>query len=689
VAASTFRSLRVRNYRLYFTGQIISVSGTWMQSVAQAWLVVRYLAPHGQEGLDVGITTALQFLPMLLLGAWGGLVADRVDKQRLLFATQASAGMLALVLGLLVQLGHGPAGLARLWEVYVLALLLGVVNLFDNPARQTFVIEMVGKEDLPNAVSLNSIVMNGARVIGPALSGVLIATVGLAVCFEANAASYVAVIVALALMRRGELHSSERVERAKGQLREGLRYVWHNPRLRQPLVLVFVVGLFAYNFNVLLPLFARLTFRGNAATFSALTALMAGGAVVGGLVVASRGKPTVHRLTGVGIAFGIAIAAVALSPSLPVAYVLIVPMGALSISFIATANSTLQMRVEQKMRGRVMALYAIGFLGTAPIGAPLVGWISQAASPRVALLIGAASAVITSAAVLARHRRSTRPRRRRSEPVRRTGSSPPSRAPSSASPDRPAQYDRGVGAIGRLARLGAATAGAAALAQYLPSVCVLGQWSPVPVRSLPLGMCRWCGRAGQDAVALTFDDGPSPDSTPRTLELLDALGMRATFFVLGCLAEEHPELVEEIRKRGHGVASHGYAHEHHLLRTPSWIRRDLVRSVEVAEKAGWRPRWYRPSYGQLTATTVFEARRHGMEVVLWWAWGREWAESDPHAVMARLERRLDPGAIVLLHDTDVSCPPGTAALTHSTLELLGEQLASKGLRATALDELVL
>jgi MFS family permease len=405
LAASTFRSLRVRNYRLYFTGQIVSVSGTWMQSVAQAWLVVRYLAPKGQAGIDVGITTALQFLPMLLFGAWGGLVADRVDKQRLLFATQTSAGALALALGILVQLGHGPAGMAHLWEVYLLALLLGVVNLFDNPARQTFVIEMVGKEDLPNAVSLNSIVMNGARVIGPALSGLLIATVGIAICFEVNAASYVAVIVALALMRRSELHPSERVERAKGQLRAGLAYAWRTPRLREPLLLVFVVGLLAYNFNVILPLLAHLTFHGGAATFSALTSLMAGGAVIGGLIVANRGNPTIHRLTAIGMCFGVLISAVAWAPTLTMAFVAIVPMGALSIAFIATANATIQLRVEPTMRGRVMALYAIGFLGTAPIGAPLVGWISQTASPRVALTVGATAAFVASAVILFRHRR--------------------------------------------------------------------------------------------------------------------------------------------------------------------------------------------------------------------------------------------------------------------------------------------
>ena len=376
-AGTTFRSLRVRNYRLYFIGQLISVSGTWTQSVALAWLVVGYLAPRGQRGVDVGITTALQFLPMLLFGAWAGLVVDRVDKRRLLFATQAAAAVLALVLGMLVLWGRGPTGAATLWEVYLLALFLGVVNMFDNPARQTFVIEMVGKDDLPNAVSLNSIIMNGARVIGPAISGVLIATVGIGACFIANAASYVAVIVALALMRRTELHLAQRVVRAKGQLRDGLRYVWRTPNLRDPLVLVFIVGLLAYNFTVILPLLARETFHGGAGTFALLTSLMAGGAVVGGLVVANRGKPNIHRLTAVGTVFGVLIAAVALSPNLATAGALLVVMGGFSIAFIATANSTIQLGVEPTMRGRVMALYAMGFLGTAPVGAPW--WVG---SPR-------------------------------------------------------------------------------------------------------------------------------------------------------------------------------------------------------------------------------------------------------------------------------------------------------------------
>lgn len=402
VAGTTFKSMRTRNYRLWFTGQIISVSGTWMQTVAQAWLVLR-LAPRADQGIDLGLTTALQFLPMLVLGAWGGLIADRLDKRRILFGTQATYGVLAIVLAILTA-----TGTVRLWQVFLLALLLGFVNLVDNPARQSFVVEMVGPNDLPNAVSLNSIVMNGARVIGPAIGGVLIATVGLAVCFEVNAASYIAVIVALALMRRSELHQSARAPKAKGQLREGLRYAWQTRDLRDVLLVVLVVGTLAYNFTVILPLVAKLSFHGGAGVYSLLTSLMASGAVIGGLIVAGRGRrPNVTRLGMIGIGFGVFILALALAPDLIVASIVIVPMGGLSIAFIATANSTIQLQVDDAMRGRVMALYAIGFLGTAPLGAPLVGWISQAASPRVALAVGAASAIV-SCAVLLVLRRSNR-----------------------------------------------------------------------------------------------------------------------------------------------------------------------------------------------------------------------------------------------------------------------------------------
>jgi MFS family permease len=397
----TFRALSVRNYRLYFTGQVISVSGTWMQTVAQAYLILFPL--HG-TGLDVAIATSLQFLPMLLLGPFGGLVADRLDKRKVLYCTQASAGVLALVFGLLV-VTHG----IQIWQVFALATGLGVVNLFDNPARQTFVFEMVGNDLLPNAVSLNSVLMNSARVIGPAIGGVLILTLGVATCFMVNALSYVAVIVALSMMRASELNRRPGVVRAKGQVREGFRYVWRTPDLRILLSSMAIVGVFAFNFTVTLPLLAKFTFHGSGALYSEFLAAMGAGAVLGGLFTAHRSRPSIRMLSFIAVIFGVAILAVALAPTETVVLVLLVLMGAASISFVATNNASLQLRADPAMRGRVMSLNAIAFLGSTPIGAPLLGWISDVSNPRVALVVGGVATLLASIplfALAARHRRS-------------------------------------------------------------------------------------------------------------------------------------------------------------------------------------------------------------------------------------------------------------------------------------------
>ncbi len=395
----TFSSLRIRNFRLYFIAQLISVSGTWMQSVAQAWLVLHLTG----SGVDLGLVVGLQFLPMLLFGPFGGLVADRANKRTLLYLTQTAGGVLALVLGLLVV-----TDAVVLWQVYVLAAALGMVNVFDNPARQTFMMEMVGRDDLPNAVSLNTVVMNASRVIGPAIGGVLITFFGLAPAFFVNAASFVAVLVGLSMMRSAELHPTGRVPRAKGQVREGLRYVWRTPGLRNTLIAVAVIGIFAYNFTVTLALLAKGTFHGGAGTFSLLTSFMGAGAIVGGLLAAHRARPTPRLLQVLALLFGALIAAVALAPNLIAAYVLIVPMGAASIGFIATANATLQLSAEPAMRGRVMALYAVAFLGSTPIGAPLVGAVAQVANPRVALLVGAVATVAAAGLFMWREQVRTR-----------------------------------------------------------------------------------------------------------------------------------------------------------------------------------------------------------------------------------------------------------------------------------------
>jgi len=397
----TFRAISVRNYRLYFTGQVISVSGTWMQTVSQAYLILFPL--HG-TGLDVAIATSLQFLPMLLLGPFGGLIADRLDKRKVLYVTQGTAGILALILGLLV-VTHSET----LWQIYALSAGLGFVNLFDNPARQTFVSEMVGMELLPNAVSLNSVLMNSARVIGPAIGGVLIITVGVATCFFLNAASFAAVIVALAMMRASELYRRPGVVRAKGQVREGLRYVWSTPDLKIPLISMAIVGVFAFNFTVTLPLLAKFTFHGGAGLYSLFLVAMGAGAVVGGLVTAFRSRPSTRLLAFIGVVFGGAILAVALSPTQAWALALLVPMGAASISFVATNNATLQLRADPAMRGRVMSLNAIAFLGSTPIGALFLGYVSDATNPRLALTIGGVATLVASIPLFvlgARQRRS-------------------------------------------------------------------------------------------------------------------------------------------------------------------------------------------------------------------------------------------------------------------------------------------
>ena len=390
-----FRSLRVRNYRLYFIGQTISMSGTWMQSVAQAWLVLKLSG----GGVALGIVTALQFLPMLLAGPWGGVIADRVDKRRLVTITQSLSGLLALALGILTV-----TGVVQLWMVYLLAFLLGLVSLADMPARQAFVIEMVGADDVANAVSLNSVLTNAARIVGPATAGILIATIGIGPCFLANAASYVAVVAAFVAMDPGELRRAKPVQRKSGQLREGLRYVWSRPDLRAPILLMAVVGTLAYNFAVVLPLMVKVVFHGGAGELGVLYSVMGAGAVAGGLVIAARSRATHTMLAWSALALGVALVATALAPGLGTELGVMVLVGVASTAFIATANTLLQLGSSEEMRGRVMALFMMVFLGTTPIGGPLVGWLAERFGPREALLVGAVATVVAGTAALIRLR---------------------------------------------------------------------------------------------------------------------------------------------------------------------------------------------------------------------------------------------------------------------------------------------
>jgi MFS family permease len=380
-SSKTFAALSVRNFRLFFIGQLISVSGTWMQSVAQGWLVLQLTG----SSVDLGFAIALQYLPILLFGTYGGLVADRHEKRRILYCTQSAAGLLALTLGLLMTTHHVTVD-----TVFVLATLLGFVNLFDVPARQAFVQEMVGRDLIANAVSLNSVLMNSGRVIGPSVAAGLIALVGTAACFYTNAASYVAVIVALALMRRSELLPMQIVQRQPGQLRLGLKYVFETPQLRNVIIAVAVVGTFAFNFTVTLPLLAHVTFhQKSAAQYGILMGCMGIGAVLGGLLVAHRSRPTPKLLALLAVAFGLFMTLVAFAPTILWAEIALIPTGACSIAFVSSANSTLQLNSGQQMRGRVMSLYSTAFLGTTPFGAPLVGVLIAATNPRIGIFLGA------------------------------------------------------------------------------------------------------------------------------------------------------------------------------------------------------------------------------------------------------------------------------------------------------------
>jgi MFS family permease len=403
----TFSSLRNRNYRLYFIGQIISVSGTWMQRLAQSWLILDLT----HSGVALGIEAGLQFLPMLLFGAWGGVIADRVDKRRLLYATQMAAGLLALVLGIIVSV-HAAA----VWNVYLLSVLLGFVNVIDNPARQTFVLEMVGRDELQNAVALNSVVMNSSRVIGPAVGGVVISLIGLAPCFYLNAASFVAVLFALGMMDPTKLQRVPTVPRAKGQLRDGFRYVWSDRMVRTPLLMMAVIGTLAFNFSVVIPLIATNVFHLGAGGFGGLTSVLGAGAVIGALAAASRKGISYHRLIILTVAMGVSILAAAAAPNLTLEIVALFLMGAASFAFIATANTTIQLTTRADMRGRVMALYAIAFLGSTPVGGPIVGWISQQFGPRTGFAVGGVAALVSAAvaaASLARVRDEREARERR------------------------------------------------------------------------------------------------------------------------------------------------------------------------------------------------------------------------------------------------------------------------------------
>jgi len=384
----TFESLSVPNYRKFFLGQAISLAGTWMQSVALAWLVLQLTG----SATWLGLVIALQTLPILFLGPYAGVLVDRVDKRRLLVGTQTAAAAQALVMGVLTVRGD----ITTAW-VLGLSLALGLVNTLDNPARQSFIREMVSGPLVRNAVTLNSVVVNASRAVGPAIGGVLIATLGVGTCFLVNAASFAAVIVAYLAMDPRALRTAEPTPRAPRQLRDGLSYVRRTRDLFVPLVMMAMVGTLTYEFQVSLPALVTDTFGEGATSLGWITSAMGVGAVVGGLVSASRRATGIRPLVLSSTAFGLSTALTAISPTVQVAAASLLLVGASSVWFLSVGNATLQMTAAPQMRGRVMALWAVAFLGTTPVGGPLIGWIAEHASPRWALGVGAAAALAAAA----------------------------------------------------------------------------------------------------------------------------------------------------------------------------------------------------------------------------------------------------------------------------------------------------
>ncbi|MEU6724594.1 MFS transporter [Nonomuraea wenchangensis] len=375
-----FRSLRIRNYRMFAAGGAVSNVGTWLQRTAQDWLV---LDLTNGSAAALGTATALQFLPMLLFGMFGGVLADRYPKRPILVAAQSLMAMLALTIGVLTMTGS-----AQVWHVYVMAFLLGMISCVEVPTRQAFVVEMVGRRDLPNAIALNSSIFNLARVVGPALAGVLIYVLGgTGPIFLVNALTFGAVISSLVFMRASELNPAEPVPRAKGQLREGLRYVVRREELLLPVLLIGFVSMFSQSFSMSIALMAREVFKAGASSFGLASSMFAVGALGGALLAARRAKLTNKVLFAGAIGFGAFQILTALAPFYPVYLLLLVPTGVALITVNTAANASVQLATSAEMRGRVMGIYMLVFTGGAPLGAPLVGWLSELGGPRLGVLL--------------------------------------------------------------------------------------------------------------------------------------------------------------------------------------------------------------------------------------------------------------------------------------------------------------
>ena len=382
----TFRALRHPNYRLWAAGALVSNIGTWMQRVAQDWLVLTQLTQH--DGAAVGLTTGLQFLPILLVGPYAGLLGDRLDKRKLLIGTQASMGALGLLQGVLVL-----TGTAQLWQIYAIALALGVASAIDAPPRQAFVSELVGRADVPNAVALNSASFNLARLAGPGIAGLLIGLIGTGWVFLLNAATFAAVLTSLTRLRTELLHRNPPLPRGKHQIIEGIRYVRTQPRIVLIMAMAALVGTFTLNFQVTNALMAADVFRAGPDAYGLLGSIMAIGTLAGALLAARRKNPRMSVLVGGAIALGVATAVAATMPNYVWFAVMLVPVGLASITFLNLCNTIVQLGTEAQYRGRVLALYMAVIQGGTPIGAPLVGWIANTAGPRWSVLVGGLAAL--------------------------------------------------------------------------------------------------------------------------------------------------------------------------------------------------------------------------------------------------------------------------------------------------------
>jgi MFS family permease len=398
-----FGSLGVRNYRLYFFGQIVSVSGNWMQQVAIAWLVLRLT----NSAFELGITVALQTVPYLFFGVWGGLIADRLPKRKLLLCTQVAQIVPPTALWIL---SHGH--LTQIWMVYPIVIVRGFINVFDNPARQSFVIEMVGPERIINGVSLNASVIQTGRLVGPALAGLIIATLGLGPCFLLNAATFVFMVLMLLLMRPEELNPAPVAPRGRGQLRAGFSLAARTPELRLPLVSMAIVGLLAFNFTVVLPAVARFTFHGSATTYALMVNFLAVGALGGAVVSSTRRGMSAKVVPWAALAFGAALGLASIVDDLAVMLVALLVVGATSVTFSAAVQTTLQLSAAPEMRGRIVSFYQLVYMGTTPLGALLVGALASSEGARSGLVVGSIGALVTGAGgvvALSRRRRATGP----------------------------------------------------------------------------------------------------------------------------------------------------------------------------------------------------------------------------------------------------------------------------------------